>query len=125
MGHISYASSVSATLIDLDTGKRKTVGRQIMFNNVFADKMPQNPEAPNKLQFFSDNLLCQFETTDKERRLSLTSVGKKQLKAEIDVMLTNCSVSKDKMVIATPFAKNVNGTSIIRKTVSSSTVAVA
>ncbi len=105
MGHISFASSVSATLIDLDTGKRRTVGRQIMFNNVFADKMPQNPEVPNKLQFFSDNLLCQFETTDKDRRLSLTSVGRKGLKAEIDVMLTNCSVSKDKMVIATPFVK--------------------
>ena len=29
MGHISYASSVSATLIDLDTGKRKTVAGRL------------------------------------------------------------------------------------------------
>ncbi len=104
MGHISYASSISATVIDLDTGKRKTIGKQIMFSNVFAGKMPKNPEIPNTLQYFSDNLLCQFEVTEKTRRLSLTAVTKKGLKAEIDVMLTNCFAAKDKMVIATPFA---------------------
>ncbi len=36
-----------------------------MFSNVFAGKMPKNPEIPNTLQYFSDNLLCQFEVTEK------------------------------------------------------------
>ena len=104
MGHISYATSVSATLIDLDTGKRRSVGKQLLFKNAFKNKMSENPETPSTLKYFSDNILCQFEVTEKSRRLSLSCVGKKGLKAEIDVLLTNCSANKDKMVIATPFA---------------------
>lgn len=105
MGHVSYASSISATLINLDNGQRRSVGKQIMFTNVFKDKMPCNPEEPNVLQFFSPDLLCQFKTTDKDRRLSLTYMDKRGLRAEIDLLFTNVSPSKDKMVIATPFDK--------------------
>ncbi|MDE7455025.1 MAG: DUF2804 domain-containing protein, partial [Clostridia bacterium] len=107
MGHISYASSISATLIDLDNGKRRSFGKQLLFNNVFHEQMPLNPEEPNAVRYFSKSLLAQFETTDKGRRLSMTSVGKNGLNAEIDIYLTNSSfTSKDKMVIATPFAKD-------------------
>ena len=106
MGHVSYASSISAAIIDLDNEKRRSIGKQIMFRNVFKNKMSVNPEEPNTLQYFSKRLLCQFETTYKNRRLSFTYVSKSGLKAEIDVLLTNCSASKDKMVIATPFDKD-------------------
>lgn len=106
MGHVSYASSISATIIDLDNEKRRTIGKQIMLRNVFKNKMPTNPEEPNVIRYFSKNLLCQFETTDKNRRLSFTYVTKKGLRAEIDVSLTNMSHFKDKMVIATPFEKD-------------------
>jgi len=105
MGHISYASSITATLIDMDKNIRRSTGKVMLFNNVFKNKMPLNPEVPNVLRYFSPNLMAQFETTEKGRRLSFTYLTKKGPSAEIDVYLTNCSPNKEKMVIATPFAK--------------------
>lgn len=106
LGHVSYAMQVGATLIDLATGERHQVGKLAACRRSFKKKMPVNPEVAHTLQYFSKNLHAQFEVTDKYRRLSLTANDSVGVKAEINLMLTNVSKSKEKMVIATPFDKS-------------------
>lgn len=105
IGHVSYCADASATVIDLDTGVRQSVGDMKMFPNRKRKDMPLNPEVPNMVTVYKPKFHVKFETTEKERRLSLSSQDKYGVNAEINLILTNCGSNKDKMVIATPFDK--------------------
>lgn len=104
-GHISYAMQIAATIIDLQTGKRTQISKLDSVSRLFVKNMPANPEVPHSLRYLSRNLFAQFEVTDKFRRLSLTATDRMGIKAEINLLLTNVSKYKDKMVIAVPFAE--------------------
>lgn len=105
IGHVSYASQLSANIIDLDTGKRASVAKLLLGNRKVAKQLEANPELPSQALYLSKNLKMQFEVTDKKRRLTLSQSDKFGVFAEIDVTLTNVGADKDKMVIATPFDK--------------------
>ncbi len=106
LGHVSYAMQAAATLIDLASGEKHGIGKFCPVRASFRRSMPTNPEVAHTLQYFSRNMHVQFETTDKFRRLALTANDYKGIKAEVNLMLTNVSKSKEKMVIATPFDKD-------------------
>lgn len=103
LGHVSYAMQASVTLIDLATGDKRSIGKFAPVKRSFKSKMPTNPEVAHTLQYFSRNIHIQFETTDKFRRLAFTCNDYAGVRAEINLMLTNVSKTKEKMVIATPF----------------------
>ena len=105
LGHVSYAMQIAATLLDLETGEKRTVGKMSTVSPSFKRNMPTNPEVAHTLKYFSKNLHVQFDVTDKYRRLSYTQTDAYGVKAEINLMLNNVSKAKDKMVIATPFSK--------------------
>ena len=105
LGHVSYAMQINAVLIDLITGEKRTAGKIASARPSFKKSMPTNPETPNVLQYFSKNLHVNFDVRDKFRHLSFTQTDSSGVKAEINLMLTNVSSAKDKMVIATPFFK--------------------
>ena len=105
LGHVSYAMQCAATLIDLASGQRHVISKLATVKPSFKRDMPANPEVANTLQYFSRNVHVQFETTDKFRRLAFTANDYHGIKAEVYLMLTNVSKSKEKMVIATPFDK--------------------
>ncbi|MCH5159749.1 MAG: DUF2804 domain-containing protein [Clostridiales bacterium] len=105
VGHVSYAMQISATLLDLTTGQKREVGLIKPCTRAFRNAMPTNPEVANKISYEGKNLHVLLETTDKYRILCLTATDFYGIKAEIRLMFTNVSKAKDKMVIATPFAK--------------------
>lgn len=105
IGHVSYCADASATVIDLDTGKRRTVSSTAILPGRKRKTMPTDPEAPNKVQVFGKNFHMQFLSNGSRRRLTLCCSDKYGVKADIDVLLTNCDREKEKMVIATPFGK--------------------
>lgn len=105
IGHVSYASQLSANILDLDTGKRVSVSKVLLGSRKVSRHMEVNPELPSQTHYLGKNLKMQFEVTDKARRLTLSQKDKFGVLAEIDVTLTNCGADKDKMVIATPFDK--------------------
>ena len=104
-GHVSYASQISAALIDLTTGQKRQVNQMKVCTRKFRNRMPTNPEVANKITYDSRTMHVQLETTDKYRMLCLTATDEKGVKAEITLMLTNVGKAKDKMVIATPFER--------------------
>ena len=105
LGHVSYAMQIAATVLDLETGERRSVGKLATVRQEFKNSMPVNPEIAHTLQYLSKNLKVNFEVTDKYRRLSYTQTDAGGIKAEVNLMLTNVSSEKEKMVIATPFFK--------------------
>ena len=105
LGHVSYAMQIAATVLDITTGEKHSIGKLAPVKKSFKNNMPTNPEVAHKLQYFSYNLHVQFEVTDKYRRLSFTQTDIHGVKAEINLLLTNVSKTKEKMVIATPFFK--------------------
>lgn len=105
LGHVSYAMQISATILDLATGEKRSVSKLAAVRPSFKRKMPTNPEIAHTLQYFSKNVHVQFEVTDKYRRLSFTATDGQGVKAEINLMLSNVNKAKEKMVIATPFFK--------------------
>ena len=104
-GHVSYAAQISAALIDLTTGQKREVGQMMRCSRAFRAAMPTNPEVPNRISYDSRKLHVQLETTDKYRLLCLTATDLRGIKAEITLMFTNVKKAKEKMVIATPFAR--------------------
>ena len=105
VGHVSYASQISAALIDLSTGQKREVGQMKACTRAFRNGMPTNPELPNRIRYDNRNLHVLFETTEKYRQLCLTATDVRGVKAEITLTFTNVNKSKEKMVIATPFAE--------------------
>ena len=105
VGHVSYAVQIAATLLDLETGDCRRIGKTSGRNLAFIRNMPVNPEVPHNLQYFNKNWHVQFAVTEKSRHLALTCTDSKGVKAEINLQLTNVSKNKEKMVIAIPFAE--------------------
>ena len=105
LGHVSYAMQVAATVMDLATGEKRSTGKLALVEPSFKKNMPTNPEVAHTLQYFSKDLHVEFLVTNKYRRLSFTQTDIHGVKAEINLLLTNVSNAKEKMVIATPFFK--------------------
>lgn len=105
VGHINWCAQISANLIDLTTGKRRSVSKTLLNPRKIKRALDRDPSKANAVQWFGKNLKIQFATTQSDRRLTLSYWHNRHLGAEIDVTLTNCSEEKDKMVIATPFDK--------------------
>ena len=105
LGHVSYAMQINATLIDLATGERRSVGKISGVKRSFKAGMPLNPEVAHTLKYYAKDVHVCFDVTDKYRRLIYTQTDAVGVKAEIDLTLTNVSKAKEKMVIATPFFK--------------------
>ena len=103
IGHVSYMASVSATLLDLNTGERRVCSRMspLPFLSLGMDR---DPETPNTLEYRKNGFSMRFETGESSRSLSLRADDKNG-GAEITVTLGNCSPQKEKTVIATPFAE--------------------
>ena len=104
VGHVSYAIQFSATVLDLVTGERRSVGKTAGRNLAFIRKMPTNPETPHTFKYFSKNWHILLDVTEKSRHLAFTHSDSNGVRAEINVQFTNVSKDKEKMVIATPFA---------------------
>ncbi len=105
VGHITRFAQISANIIDLQTGEKRSVGKTLLFARQMKKQMGANPEKPSMFQYFGKKLKMQIEVTPTERRLTLSEKGKMGIRSQIDITLTNCSAHKDKMVIATPFFK--------------------
>lgn len=105
VGHITRFGQISVNIIDLDTGEKRGVDKIFLNTSVLKKQLAQTPERPNVIKWFGRHLKMQIKNSEQSRRLTLSANDKNGLRAEIDVTLTNCSPSKDKMVIATPFEK--------------------
>lgn len=105
IGHINWCAQISANIIDISDGSRKSLSKTFLRPRKIKRILDRNPEKASNIQFASKNFKAQFTTTSNSRRLTLSLWHKKHLSAEIDVTLTNCSADKDKMVVAIPFAK--------------------
>lgn len=105
-GHVSYAMQIVATLLDLQTGDRRSVGKLAAASRSFKRNMPANPEVAHTLKYFTNDMHVLFDVTDKTRCLAFTQIDERGVKAEINLLLTNVGKNKEKMVIATPFSKN-------------------
>lgn len=105
VGHITRFAQLSASIFDISTGKKRSVGKTLLFADPVIDQMETDPTKPSVFKFFGKKLKIQIEVSETERRLTLSEKGKFGVRSEIDVTLTNCSPKKDKMVIATPFSK--------------------
>lgn len=105
VGHITRFAQISATVFDLKTGKRRSVGKILLRSSTVSRQLSENPEKPCTFQWFGKKMKVQIKVTSQSRRLILSALDSKGVMAEIDVTLTNCSAEKDKMVIATPFKK--------------------
>lgn len=105
IGNVSYAAQVSATVLNLKTGQRKSLSKLTFNTRKIKKAMPSNPEKPCVLQWFDPEIKAQFEVANGYRRLTLSQWDKTRVRAEIDVTLTNAAFSKEKMVIATPMEK--------------------
>ena len=105
LGHVSYAMQIAATVLDLQTGEKRSTGKLALVERSFKRDMPTNPEEEHTLVYSSKNLHVSFVVKDKYRRLSYTQTDALGIKAEINLVLTNVSNAKEKMVIATPFFK--------------------
>lgn len=105
IGHISWIGQLSANLIDLSTGEKHSFSKVFFKTRKLKKKMSVNPEKPNMLQWFSPDVKMQFEVTQRYRRLTFSLFRDKDIRAEVDITLTNASFDKEKAVLAVPFAE--------------------
>ena len=103
MGHVSYCAQLSANLLNLKTGERRSFSKLLLNARKLKRKMGDNPEKTNVLQWFDKNVKMQFEVTPRYRRLTLSEIKKNDIRTEIDVTLTNAAFTKEKTVIAIPY----------------------
>ena len=101
IGHVSYACSVTATLLNLDTGEKREVNRTRLF---YVPTLDTDPEAPSVNEFQAKDFLMRFEVTDRVRQLTFTGKGEPWGDVEIRLDAEN-DPANHKMVIATPFKR--------------------
>ena len=68
IGHVSYACSINATLIDLKTGKRHEIGA---FKLLKTPSLDYNPEENSYNEYKDDNLFMSFEVSEGKRILTV------------------------------------------------------
>ena len=101
IGHVSYACSINATLIDLLTGKRHEIGA---FKLLKTPSLDHNPEENSYNEYKDDNLFMSFEVSEGKRILTVKGKNEKYKNVEIRLDVEN-DIDNEKMVIATPFKK--------------------
>lgn len=101
IGHVSYACSINATLIDLKTGKRHEIGA---FKLLKTPSLDYNPEENSYNEYKDDNLFMSFEVSEGKRILTVEGKNEKYKNVEIRLDVEN-DINNEKMVIATPFKK--------------------
>ena len=101
IGHVSYASSINATLIDLSTGNRHEIGA---FNLLKTPTLDNNPENDSYNEYVDENLKMSFSVTKEKRILYVKGKSDKYKDVEIRLDIEN-DIDNEKMVIATPFKK--------------------
>lgn len=101
IGHVSYMSSISATLIDLNTQKKYEIG---CMKPLWHPELDLNPEKESLVSFKNDSFEMVFETKENERILSVKGSNKKYKNVEIKLVVEN-DLNNEKMVISTPFKK--------------------
>ena len=101
IGHVSYACSINATLIDLKTGKRHEIGA---FKLLKTPSLDYNPEENSYNEYKDDNLFMSFEVSEGKRILTVKGKNEKYKNVEIRLDVEN-DINNEKMVIATPFKK--------------------
>jgi hypothetical protein len=102
IGHLSYVGSVSATLFNLKTGQRYSIGamKPLVFNGFH---MEPNGEVDHVLRFHNKNFDMTFDVKGRRRVLHLVANNKTYKEFKIDLVLTGIQNS-EAMVIATPFS---------------------
>ncbi len=98
-GHVSYMCSVTATLINLDTGEKYELGTM---KPMYVPKLDRDPEGKSFNEFMSKDMYLSFQVTDTKRMLYVKGSNKKYKNVEIRIIMEN-DVENEKMVIATPF----------------------
>lgn len=101
IGHVSYATSVTATLIDLNTGVKDEINVMKFFNK---PKLDLNPENESLNEFIEKDFNMTFEVLKDKRILKFKGSNKKYKDVDIYLELKN-DVDNEKMVIATPFKR--------------------
>ena len=104
LGHVSYMCSVSATLIDLDTGKKWCFGTMKPF---FVPELDRDPEGESFNEFSAKDFYLSYEVTADKRIICAKGRSKEFEKVNIQITLDN-DVNNEKMVIATPFEQKAN-----------------
>ena len=101
IGHVSYASSINATLIDLKDGSRHEIGA---FNLLKTPTLDKDPEGYSYNEYKDENMMMSFEVFEDKRILKVK--GKNDKYSDVDICLDiENDVNNEKMVIATPFKK--------------------
>lgn len=99
IGHVSYVASITATLLNVRTGKREQASRMRWF---YDPELDINPENESFNEFSDRDFYMSFRVTAKER--VLTFKGKDKGGQNIDILLNvENDIKNEKMVIATPF----------------------
>lgn len=101
IGHVSYMCSVSAALIDLDTGKRYDFGTR---KPLFVPKMDTDPEKESFVAFKDKDFFMSFQVKKDKRILCVRGADKNYKNVDIRLVIDN-DMNNEKMVIATPFEK--------------------
>ena len=101
IGHVSYACSVTATLIDLNSGLKDEMNVMKFF---YKPKLDLNPETNSKNEFVHKDFLMSFEVVNDKRILKFKGSNKKYNDVEVYLEIDN-NIDNEKMVIATPFKK--------------------
>ncbi len=100
IGHLTYICSVTATLIDLDTGKKWEINSM---KPLYVANLDRDPEGESFSEFKDKHLYMSFRVTKKERILCVKGRCKDLSKVNIRIVAEN-DPDNEKMVIATPFA---------------------
>lgn len=99
IGHVSYAASITVTLLDIKTGQKEQASRMRWLYN---PKLDIDPENDSCNEFVDGDFHMSFRVAAQER--VLTFKGKDKAGKDIDILLTvENDVQNEKMVIATPF----------------------
>ena len=101
IGHVSYMCSVSAALIDLDTGKRYDFG---MMKPMYIPKLDLDPEKDSFVAFKDKDYYMSFQVKNNKRILCVRGSNHKFKTVDIRLVVDN-DPANEKMVIASPFEK--------------------
>ncbi|MBQ8814679.1 MAG: DUF2804 domain-containing protein [Lachnospiraceae bacterium] len=101
LGHVSYMCSVSATLIDLLTGKKWNFGTM---KPLFVPELDRDPERESVLEFRDKDVYLAFSVTKNQRLLTVKGANKEFKQVDIHLAV-DFDPENEKMVIATPFHK--------------------
>ncbi len=101
LGHVSYMCSVSATLMDISSGKKWSIGAMKPF---FVPDLDLDPEGDSLVRFENKQFSLSLEVKSGERVLRVKGSSKEFREVDICIRLEN-DRSNEKMVIATPFAQ--------------------